>query len=218
MQAISWELSGDKRKETNGSSLTANSIVVARLSHFIRTFESGKRTTFRIFFGTSHIISYDVHLTWQTRSLIVTARIRRMGEGNIFTLCVSPHLDRGGGTLSQVWVGGLGYPILGLARGGTSARSRMGYPPGPEMGYPPRHGMGYLPRPGMGYPPRPGTGYPPRPGTGYHPPPPDLRWVPPRTDQHSEHLLHGGRYTSYIHAGGLTCCFVVVRYLKTDHH
>ena len=27
---------------------------------------------------------------------IFTTRIRRMGEGNIFTLCVSPHLDRGG--------------------------------------------------------------------------------------------------------------------------
>ena len=56
-------------------------------------------------------------------SLVITARIRRMGEGNIFTLCVSPHLNwrfgggrllhpanEGGGTPCQVWTGG-GIPF-----------------------------------------------------------------------------------------------------------
>ena len=28
---------------------------------------------------------------------------------------------------------------------------------------------------------------------------------PPQTDQHSEHLLRGGRYASCVHAGGLAC-------------
>ena len=89
---------------------------------------------------------------------IITARIRRMGEGTVFSLFVSPHLG-GGGT--PVRSGG-GYPIPGL----------VGVPPGPGMGYP-------LPDLGQGTPPGPGTGYlpwtwdrvPPGPGTGDRVPP-----------------------------------------------
>ena len=106
-----------------------------------------------------------------------TARIQRMGEGNIFTFCVSPHLDGGGGggggTTSQVRVGGYpisglgsgGYPIPGLARGGTPSQVWLGgwgtpgqtwdgVPPGPGTGYPPDMGWGTPPGPEMRYPPR----------------------------------------------------------------
>ena len=44
---------------------------------------------------------------------IFTARIRRMGEGNIFNLCVSSHLDRLGAT-----------PFPGLSGGYPLPRSR----------------------------------------------------------------------------------------------
>ena len=63
------------------------------------------------------------------RVLLITARIRRMGEGNIFSLCVSSHLDGGGGgvePLPRSRLGGRGYPL---------PRSRWGY---------------HLPRPGGG--------------------------------------------------------------------
>ena len=37
--------------------------------------------------------------------------------------------------------------------------------------------------------------------------PPDQRWVTPRREiaQQSQQLLRGGRYASYVHAGGLSC-------------
>ena len=143
-----------------------------------------------------------------------------------------PRSDWGGGTPSQVWLGGSrsdqdgvtppppgldGVPSPPQTWDGDPPGHGMGYPPGPEMGYSLRHGTGYPPDigwgtpqtldgvppqtwdgvppgPGTGYPPGPGMGYPPRHGTGY-----------PPTDQHSEHLLHGGRYASCVHAGGLSC-------------
>ena len=92
---------------------------------------------------------------------IITARIRRMGEGT---------------------GGGGGYPIPGLVRGGTPSQvwpgGVSGVPPHDQvwMGYPPDLGWGtprtwngVPPRPEMGYPPEPGMGYPPRPGMGYPP-------------------------------------------------
>ena len=57
------------------------------------------------------------------RHCFVTARIRRMAEGNIFTLCVSPHLDWGG------------YPIPGLD--GEGVPHPRSSPSRPGMGYPP---------------------------------------------------------------------------------
>ena len=36
--------------------------------------------------------------------------------------------------------------------------------------------------------------------TGVTPPPP-----PKKTEKQSEYLLHGGRYASCVHAGGLSC-------------
>ena len=37
------------------------------------------------------------------------------------------------------------------------------------------------------------------------PPSTRTRVPPSKTEQHSEHLLHGGRYASCFHAGGLSC-------------
>ena len=48
----------------------------------------------------------------------ITTRIRRMGEGTVFSLFVSPHLD-GGGYPSQVWMVGGGYPGQVLMVGGS---------------------------------------------------------------------------------------------------
>ena len=127
-----------------------------------------------------------------------------------------------GGTPSQVWVGGYpipslgGYPISGLGWGGTPSQVWMvggiphlrfgwGYP---ILGL---DGGGYLgyPRPGLD-----GGGTPSQvwmvgvPGI-----PPNQVWMvggtwgtPPthETEQHSEHLLHGGRCASCVHAGGLS--------------
>ena len=54
---------------------------------------------------------WKAFLVYQKVKCIITARIRKMGEGNIFTLCVSPHLDpEGGGYPSQVWMVEGGYP------------------------------------------------------------------------------------------------------------
>ena len=50
--------------------------------------------------------------------MFITARIRRMGKGNIFSLST---LAGRGGTPSQVWVGG--YPIPGLGGGLPHPRS-----------------------------------------------------------------------------------------------
>ena len=52
-----------------------------------------------------------IHYDWKVTD-IITARIQRMGEGTVFSLFVSPHL----------WVGGGGYPISGLGKGGTPSQ------------------------------------------------------------------------------------------------
>ena len=135
--------------------------------------------------------------------IIITARIRRMREGNIFSLFTlvgrgvpCPRSGWGGGnprsewggTQSQVWMGWGQYPI-----------------PGPDGGYPilltgeyphPRSGQVYCIQDWMGYPlPHP------------HPPPPS---------EDRSALLHGGRYASCVHAGGLSCSkqFLPFGYLK----
>ena len=114
---------------------------------------------------------------------IITARIRSMTGRYCFHRCLSVNISGGGtpsrsgwwGTPSQVWLRGVshprsgwGYPIPGLAKGGTPSQVWLGrgYPisvwgtpatPSPTqhgMGYPPRHGTGYLPDMGWGNPPR----------------------------------------------------------------
>ena len=117
-----------------------------------------------------------------------------------------PGLDGGGYPgypLDQVWMvrGTWGIP---LTRSGWQGVSRIpptrsgwwgvtGVPPDLRWGTPqtqtqdgvsPYLDLGWatpLPRPEMGYP------------------------APPYTEQHSEHLLRGGRCASCVHAGGLSC-------------
>ena len=119
----------------------------------------------------------------------------------------------------------LGYPPDLKWWDGEPPRTWDGVPPGPEMGYPPAPEMGYLldlrwgtPQTWDGVPPpdlrwgtpltwdrvtlptRPEMGYP-LPEMGYPP-----TWGTPHyTEQHSVHLLHGGRCASCIHTGGLSC-------------
>ena len=153
-----------------------------------------------------------------------------MGEGNIFSLCVSSHLTggtpilpNGGGVPHpswwevppcQVWEGGTHHPDLG-----------RGYPHGPGKGLPPLDlGRGYPPPgPGKGYPcPDLGRRYPP-PGPGKEVPPPlpgsgrgvSLSWPGTRTagypqpQQHSVYLLHGykGFFTAHVHSTLRIYCF-----------
>ena len=117
-------------------------------------------------------------------NFIFTARIRRIGKGNIFTLCVSPHLDwKGGGALS-FQPGGILHPRSG--QWGTPSQAWMGggyVIRGQDGGYP-----GVSPWTGWDPPSRTRWGYPPslsRPPIpiqdwmGYPPSHPDLRWGTP---------------------------------------
>ena len=134
--------------------------------------------------------------------IFITARIRRMREGNSFSLFVSPHPEGGGGVphlhpiiLQLVprpsqggtkMTGPRSIPGSTLARsrqGGTLARSRQGVP---RMG---------SPHPGMGIYPLGRDTVPP--GMGYSP--------SPRIGQHMEYLIRGGLYVSCIQVGGLSC-------------
>ena len=108
---------------------------------------------------------------------------------------------------SQVWTGGgtPGYPHPGQDRGYPPCPGQI---PGQDGGDTP------LPRRGifqdwMEYSSSPGEAFPgldgvlPLPCLGLDgvPPPPDHR----ETEQHSEHLLRGGRQVSCVHAGELSC-------------
>ena len=116
---------------------------------------------------------------WRNKIKVITARIRRMGEGTVFSLFVSSHLDWGGGVSQQGLDGGKGVPQPGLDGGGGVPQ------PGFDGGwYPSQAWM-------VG-----GTCGTPWPG---------LDGVPPPHHKHSEHLLRGGRYASCVHAGGLSC-------------
>ena len=62
--------------------------------------------------------------------------------------------------------------------------------------------------PCRGLPCRGGTlpgGYPARGGTQVRYPPARSGWGGTQLGQHREYLLHGGRYASCVHAGGLSC-------------
>ena len=65
---------------------------------------------------------------------IITARIRSMTGRYCLHRCLSVNIS-GGGTPSQVWIGG--YPISGLGRGGTPSQVQVGgYPISGLGGYP----------------------------------------------------------------------------------
>ena len=156
---------------------------------------------------------------------LITARVRSTREGNVLTrVCPSvcpqgggvpvshnalQHFPEchgaagGGGTLPGPAQGGypgrgvpcqvqLGGTLPGPARGGTLAGGYPGWGVPWPGGYP---GQG-VPWPGgtlAGGVPGQGV---PCPGGGT------------QLGQHREYLLHGGRYASCVHAGGLSCSIV----------
>ena len=133
-----------------------------------------------------------------------------------------PHPADGGGGQGypiQVWTGGAPsqvqgggevlhhrsksgrYPIPGEE--GTPHPGLDGVPPNLGWDIPPSRTWWGTPQPGMGYPPvQIWMGYSPVQTWGGISPPPGQE-----TEQHSEHLLRGGRYASCVHAGGLSCSY-----------
>ena len=125
---------------------------------------------------------------------------------------------------------GWGYPFPGPGRGVPHHRLRWvggsqsqfqvggGYSiPGPDGGTP------GTPHPDwMGYPsPHPGLDDVSQSMTGWGTPSPGLDGVPPsphcqETEQHSEHLLRGRRFTSCIHAEGLSCLLFLFLVLNNN--
>ena len=103
-----------------------------------------------------------------------------------------PHPKEGqGGCIppSQVHAGG--YPLP--RQGGT--HSQVGDTPSQAGGSTPFQGRG-VPSSQVGGTLFPDRGYPPhRQGEGY-----------PLPEQHNVYLLRGGRYASWVHAIGLSCC------------
>ena len=116
-----------------------------------------------------------------------------------------------------------GYPGQVPPRGGTQSGTPLGgtrvrYPPwggvprsgtplpgGTQVRYPPGGYLGQVPPswggPGSGTPPGgPRSGNPPRGGTRVRYPPGGGT----RVGQQKEYSLHGGRYASCVHAGGLS--------------
>ena len=136
--------------------------------------------------------------------ILITARIRRMTEGNIFSMST---LVEGG------------YPISGLDRGVPHPRSRWGVPRVPHIQdwdrgeVPPHPSLDGVPpiQTGIGVPRVPpsktGWGTPIQTWDGgvprVPPPPSNTGWGTPH--QQSEHLLCSRWCASCVHAGGLSC-------------
>ena len=141
--------------------------------------------------------------------IFITARIRRMTGGYIFSLStlwggypiqpwtgVYPIQPWMGGYPNQPWMGGVPDPALD-----------RGYPNLGQRGYP-IPCLGGYPNLGWGVPHPMSGGVPHLRGGGYPIPcPRGVPWVPPH--QNSKHLLQlcGGRCASCVHAGGLSCSF-----------
>ena len=127
----------------------------------------------------------------------ITARIRRMREGNIFSLFSS--VGGGGGT----HLADGGYPFPGPGGEIPLSQVQLGVPLCQEgWGYPPSGSMGVpLPLSGrMGVPL-------PISQMGYCPPHLPIQ-VRSRTPyRHSVYFLRGGRYASCVHAGGFSCFY-----------
>ena len=93
---------------------------------------------------------------------------------------------------SQVWEPWV-TPHPSQVQGQDGGYPRVPPCPGLDVGAPYQDWMGFpLSRTGCGYPPiQDWMGYP--------------RPCPPPSEQHSEHLLRGGRYAFCVHAGRLSC-------------
>ena len=142
-----------------------------------------------------------------------------MGQGNVFTLFVRPHLGGGGYPSPRFFPRSFpgGYPSPGWGGGGTPVlvgeyhipgQKSMEYPQPGQEGVPPGQVRMGTPQLVLGYPlARSGWGYPPgQVRMGY--PLASSGWVtlpPSGTEQQSEYLLHSGWYASCGQAGGLSC-------------
>ena len=127
-------------------------------------------------------------------------------EGNSFTLFVSSHL-RGGYPYSillcNISQNAMGQPL----GGGVPCQVQLGGYPGQGGTLPGGTLAGGVPWLG-GYPGMGGTlagGVPWWGGTQVRYPPARSGWGGTQLGQHREYLLHGGRYVSCVHAGGLSC-------------
>ena len=144
--------------------------------------------------------------------LVFTARIQRMGEGNVFSLFTpGGYPDRSGGVPQPDPDRGTqpgpdrGYPSQ-IQMGGTPVRDEV----------PPSQVRMGIPQSGMGYP-LSSDGVPPCShqvrtwGTLVWDvvPPVSSDGVPPRIGQQMQYLICGGRYASCVHAGGLSCFSVL---------
>ena len=106
-----------------------------------------------------------------------------MGEGNIFSLCVSSHLDGGGGTPIQLT---REIPPSKVQAGGIPIQLTGGVTPFPGPG-----GGGTTSSWQGVYPSQAGI---PHPSS-----------IPSLPEQHSVYLLRGGWCASCVHSGGLSC-------------
>ena len=92
--------------------------------------------------------------------------------------------------------GGLGTPLGGYLDPDPPGGTRLGTPPGGCVPRPPPGGTWPGPWGGTRTPPGGrGVPVPPRGGT--------------QLGQHREYLLHSGRYASCVHAGGLSCSYLI---------
>ena len=174
------------------------------------------------------ILSQFREFFWEFHVNFVTARVRSTREGNVLTsVCPSIHpsvCPQGGVPISHNAL--QHFPECHGAVGGYLT----GYPPPARVpptpgGYPGWGVTGQVP-PWGGYPGRGGTlvRYPPpggegwvrssRGGGGGSGPAGGEGWVrssrgegggSAKIAQHRKYLLHGGRYASCVHAGGLSC-------------
>ena len=143
-------------------------------------------------------------------------------EGNSFTLFVCPHGGEGGPGTPPLGGTRVRYPPRGVPGSGTPLGGYPGQVPPrgvPGSGTPPQGYPGQVPPRGGGvtrvrYPPGGCPGTPPggclgTPPGGY----PGPGGVPrsgggTRVGQQKEYSLHGGRYASCVHAGGLSCSWI----------
>ena len=112
-----------------------------------------------------------------------------------------PHLRSDGGGYPIPGLDGGGYPIPGLMVGGTPSQVWMVRVPRVSPSEVWFVGVPGEPPPWLDGVPPTMTGW----GT-----PSMIGWGSPPPHQHSEHLLHGGRHASCVHAGGLSCCIYLL--------